>query len=212
MEELLFYTVDKNYIKYLSEFENHVSYNKDEIGHSRPYLGIVLKIENYQYFVPLYSYKERYRKYKNNPSFFFVYDRKNNPLAIIKFSAMIPVPSNIKVTYVLEYNKQDKKYKDLISAEYRYINSNKEEIYKRANKMYIAVTKHKKNFLKTIACNFKLLEEKSIKYKSKKWAKTYNFDESSYIDNYSHLWYYCAKCNNLAKALQFSKLEDYWNL
>ena len=201
MEELLFYTVDKNYIKYLSEFENHVSYNKDEIGHSRPYLGIVLKIENYQYFVPLYSYKERYRKYKNNPSFFFVYDRKNNPLAIIKFSAMIPVPSNIKVTYVLEYNKQDKKYKDLISAEYRYINSNKEEIYKRANKMYIAVTKHKKNFLKTIACNFKLLEEKSIKYKSKKWAKTYNFDESSYIDNYSHLWYYFAKCNNLEMML-----------
>ena len=26
MEELLFYTVDKNYIKYLSEFEEHVSY------------------------------------------------------------------------------------------------------------------------------------------------------------------------------------------
>ena len=133
MEELLFYTVDKNYIKYLSEFESHVSYNKDEIGHSRPYLGIVLKIENYQYFVPLYSYKEHYKKYKNNPSFFFVYDRKNNPLAIIKFSAMIPVPSSIKVISVLEYNKQDRKYKDLISAEYRYINSNKEEIYKRAN-------------------------------------------------------------------------------
>ena len=168
MEELLFYTVDKNYINYLSEFENHVSYNKDEIGHSRPYLGIVLKIKNYQYFVPLYSYKEHYRKYKNNPSFFLVYDRKNNLLAIIKFSAMIPVPSNIKVTHVLEYHKQDKKYKDLISSEYRYINSNKEEIYKRANKMYIAVTKNSKNFLKTIACNFKLLEEKSIKYKFNK--------------------------------------------
>ena len=48
MEELLFYTVDKNYIKYLSKFEKHVSYNKDEIGHSRPYLGIVLRIENYE--------------------------------------------------------------------------------------------------------------------------------------------------------------------
>ena len=41
---------------------------------------------------------------------------------------------------------------------------NKKEIYKRANKMYVAVTKHKNNFLKTIACNFKLLEEKSIEY------------------------------------------------
>lgn len=164
MEELLFYVVDKNYIKYLSKFEKHVSYNKDETGHSRPYLGIVLKIDNYNYFVPLYSYKEHYSKYKNNPSFFFIYDRKIRPLAIIKFSAMIPVPSNFNVISLLEYNEQDKKYKDLISAEYRYINSNKEEIYKRANKMYIAVTKHKNNFLKTISCNFKLLEEKCVEY------------------------------------------------
>ena len=51
MEELLFYIIDKKYIKYLSRFEDHISYNKDEIGHSRPYLGIVLKIENYNYFV-----------------------------------------------------------------------------------------------------------------------------------------------------------------
>lgn len=165
MEELLFYTVNKNYIKYLSEFECHVSYNKDEIGHSRPYLGIILRIKNYEYFVPLYSYKEHYKKYKNNPSFFFVYNKKNNPLAIIKFSVMIPVPKSINVTSILEFNKQDKRYRDLISAEYRYINSNKEQIYKRANKMYIAVTEHKRNFLKTIACDFKLLEEKSIEYK-----------------------------------------------
>lgn len=169
MEELLFYIVDKNYIKYLSEFDTHISYNKDEIGHSRPYLGIVLRIEEYEYFVPLYSYKEHYNRYKNNPSFFFVYDRKNKPLAIIKFSSMIPVPPNIKVTSLLDYNKQDEKYKNLISSEYRYVNSKKNEIYKRANKMYTAVTKHKHNFLKTIACDFKLLEEKCLKYKNKKF-------------------------------------------
>ena len=46
------------------------------------------------------------------------------------------------------------------------MNSNKEEIYKRANKMYVAVTQHKNNFLKTIACNFKLLEEKAREYKN----------------------------------------------
>lgn len=165
MKELLFYTVDRKYIKYLSEFEKHISYNKDEIGHSRPYLGIVLQIENYEYFAPLYSYKEHYRKYKNNPSFFFVRDRKDRPLAIIKFSAMIPVPRNINVTELLKYEEQDNKYKDLISAEYRYINSNKKEIYKRANRMYVAVAKHKNNFLKTIACDFKLLEKKSLDYK-----------------------------------------------
>ena len=105
MEELLFYVVDKKYIKYLSVFEKHISYNKDEIGHSRPYLGIVLKIESYNYFVPLYSYKKHYEKYRNNASFFFVYDRKNKPLAIIKFSSMIPVPKNMNVVELLDYNK-----------------------------------------------------------------------------------------------------------
>ena len=168
MEELLFYTVDKNYIQYLSKFESHISYNKDEIGHSRPYLGIVLKIKKYNYFVPLYSYKEHYKKYKNNSSFFFIYNRKKEPLAIIKFSSMIPIPKKLKVISLLEYKTQDKKYTDLISAEYRYVNSHKAEIYKRANKMYIAITKHKNNFLKTIACNFKLLEEKSLNYKNEK--------------------------------------------
>lgn len=165
MKNLLFYTVSRDYIKFLSDFESHISYNKDELGHTRPYLGIVLKIEDYEYFAPLYSYKEHYKKYKNNPSFFFVYNSKKSPLAIIKFSAMIPIPKQISVIKLLEYNDQEQKYKDLISAEYRYINSNKAEIYKRANKMYIAVTKHKNNFLKTIACNFKLLEEKCLEYK-----------------------------------------------
>ena len=42
---------------------------------------------------------------------------------------------------------------------------NKKEIYKRANRMYVAVAKHKNNFLKTIACDFKLLEKKSLDYK-----------------------------------------------
>ena len=164
MNELLFYTIDKEYIKYLSEFDCHVSYNKDEKVHSRPYLGIVLEIKKYKYFVPMYSYKEHYNKYKNNSSFFFVYDKKDRPLAIIKFSAMIPVPEKCSVVKLLEYNNLDNKYKNLISAEYRYINSNKKEVYKRSKKMYNMVTNNKKNFFKTIACDFKLLERKAKKY------------------------------------------------
>lgn len=166
MQELLFYKINKEYIKYLSEYDRNVSYNKDEREHSRPYLGIVLKIENFKYFVPLYSYKDHYKKYRNNPSFFFVYDRKKNPLAIIKFSAMIPIEKDSNTIEILDYKKEENKYKDLIAAEYRYINSNKKEIYKRAEKMYKIVTSNKNNFLKTIACDFKLLEDKCLKYKN----------------------------------------------
>ena len=80
---------------------------------------------------------------------------------------MIPVPQNIKVVELLNFDNQDKKYQDLISAEYRYINSNKEEIYKRARKMYKYIASDKPNFLKTISCDFKLLEEKCKLYNEK---------------------------------------------
>ena len=128
-----------------------MSYNKSQTQHSRPYLGVVLNIQDFKYFVPLYSYKEHYQKYKSNPSFLFIYDRKNIPLAIIKFSAMIPVAKEMNVVHLLKYDQQDKKYKNLISSEYRYINSNREEIHKRANRIYKLVTNNKNNFLKTIA-------------------------------------------------------------
>ena len=59
----------------------------------------------------------------------------------------------------------DKNYIKYLSEFEKNVSYNKDEIYKRANKMYIAVTKYKNNFLKTIACNFKLLEEKCVEYK-----------------------------------------------
>ena len=35
MKDLLFYAVNREYIKYLSMFDVHVSYNKDDIGHCK---------------------------------------------------------------------------------------------------------------------------------------------------------------------------------
>ena len=52
-ETLKFYTVNEDYIDYLSQFDSHVSWNKEQ---KRPYVGIVLRVENYLYFAPLYSY------------------------------------------------------------------------------------------------------------------------------------------------------------
>lgn len=91
-ETLKFYIVEEKYIEYLSQFDKHVSWNKNQ---KRPYIGIVLKIEDYLYFAPLYSYKEGYNKYKENPTFKRVEDRKGRYIAIIRFAEMIPVPEKI---------------------------------------------------------------------------------------------------------------------
>ena len=53
-ERLKFYTVNDEYIQYLSDFDKHVSWNKEQ---KRPYIGVVLKVEEKLYFAPLYSYK-----------------------------------------------------------------------------------------------------------------------------------------------------------
>ena len=63
-ETLKFYTIKEDYIEYLSRFDSHVSWNKDQ---KRPYVGIVLRIEKYLYFAPLYSYKVGYDNIKIIP-------------------------------------------------------------------------------------------------------------------------------------------------
>lgn len=158
-ETLKFYIVNDEYIEYISNFDKHVSWNKRQ---RRPYIGIVLKIEKYLYFAPLYSYKEKYNKYKENPSFIRIKDRKERCLSIIRFAEMIPVPKNcIKL---LDFNIRDEKYKNLLQAESDFINDNKNIIYIKAKKMYKNVVKTKNQFFVNISCDFKLLEEKSNLY------------------------------------------------
>ena len=159
-ETLKFYTVDERYIEYLSKFDNHVSWNKEQ---KRPYIGVVLKIEKFLYFAPLYSYKEKYDKYKENPSFMRVTDRKEKYISIIRFAEMIPVPED--AIKLLDFEARGEKYKNLLQTEIDFINDNKNIVYTKANKIYRNVTKIKIQFFQQISCNFKLLEEKSKLYK-----------------------------------------------
>lgn len=158
-ETLKFYIVADEYIEYLSQFDNHVSWNKEN---KRPYIGIVLKIENHLYFAPLYSYKASYNKYKDNPSFIRIENRKKENVSIIRFAEMIPVPLN--AIQLLDFNARGKKYKDLLQAESDFINDNKEIIYSKAKKIYRNVVKLKIPFFTNISCNFVLLEKKSKLY------------------------------------------------
>ena len=152
---LKFYIIKDEYIHYLMEFDKHVSWNKEQ---KRPYLGIVLKIDKYLYFAPLYSYKKGYDKYKENPSFIRIKDRKGKNVSIIRFSEMIPVPENS--IRLLDFNERGEKYRDLLQAEIDFINKNKSTIYSKAKKIYKSVVVTKTLFFINISWNFALLEQK----------------------------------------------------
>lgn len=167
MGKLNFYIIDDNYIEYLSKFDKHIAYNKNE---KRPYIGVVIIVEEHYYFAPLFSPKQKHKTYKDNLTFFKIVNEKTkSDLGIIRFSDMIPVPQNC--VYILDIKNKSYGYKRLLSEQYSYINKpeHKQKIMDKATKIYSIVTSNKKSkvsrFYKDLSCDFKLLEEKCLKYK-----------------------------------------------
>ena len=164
--KLNFYIVDERYVSYLSQFDKHIAYNKKE---KRPYIGVVIIVENHYYFAPLFSPKPKHKIYKDNFTFFKIVNIKTkNDLGIIRFSDMIPVPQ--ECVYLLDVKDKSYGYKRLLSEQYSYINKtkNKEKIMEKAEKIYSIVTKNSKSkmakFYKDLSCDFKLLEQKCSEY------------------------------------------------
>lgn len=164
--KLNFYLIDEDYISYLSQFDKHIAYNKNE---KRPYIGVVIIVEQHYYFAPLFSPKPKHRRYKDNLSFFKIINRKTkSDLGIIRFSDMIPVPQ--ECVKLLEISNKSYGYKRLISDQHSYINmtENRKKIIYKAERIYSIVTRDSKGktsaFYKELSCNFKLLEEKYLEY------------------------------------------------
>ena len=57
--KLNLYSVSDKYIKYLSQFDNKIYDNKEEKRiHERKYIGIVLTVNEYNYYIPMSSPKK----------------------------------------------------------------------------------------------------------------------------------------------------------
>ena len=168
LNKLNFYIIKDDYINYLSDFDNHIAYNKKQ---KRPYIGVLIIVHQHYYFAPLFSPKPKHMKYKENLTIIIIKDMKNkNNLVIIRFSDMIPVPQ--ECVHLLDIKSKSYGYKRLLSAQYSYINKteNRKIIFMKSEKLYNIEKKKKKSkmseFYKNLCCDFKLLEQKSLKYKN----------------------------------------------
>lgn len=160
MENIKFYEIDARYVEYLSQYAPHLFHNKkEEQRNSRKYIGIVLRINDTDYFAPLSSFKDKHRKMKESLDFIKVKD-----YAVINLNNMFPVPEN-KRKYVDIGAEKDPKYRSLLLAEYRYIKSIQEKIYKNAGNLYKIKIKDGNSTNLSKRCNdFLLLEEKCKEY------------------------------------------------
>ena len=162
--KLKFYEVDSEYIRYLRENGDNKIQNVNYDKHKKFFCGIVLTINNFNYFAPVSSFNKKMH------TVFLIMDkdRKTKELKAIsslRFSFMFPCP--IEFLSQKDFSKEDEKYHILLRKELHYCNINRERIKKKVERVYyLGINENTRK--KFNICDFKKLEEKCLEYLNKK--------------------------------------------
>ena len=162
-----FYYVIDTYIQYLRDYDTKVAENKKE---SRPYVGVVVEIEDIKYYAPFTSPKRKHLNMKNSKDFRKI---KNGIYGAINFNNMIPVPDNALVLIDID-NEPNEKYRRLLQNQYKAILSDSEIIIKTAEKLRKLILQEEETLseydrkIKARCCDLRTLEKIYKMYDQKK--------------------------------------------
>lgn len=162
---LSFYRADSTYCDYLRKVDKCVPYTFDE-KQMRPFVGILLEIEGYNYYAPLTSPKSKHQMMKNQIDFLKI---NNGVYGAVNFNNMIPIHDNclfeIEFSIAPADSKADINYKNLLSNQLSWCNANKGRILSMAYNLYTLISTEKAfEALKKRTCNFKEDEKQYLKY------------------------------------------------
>ena len=148
MDEFKIYSVSDKYISYLREKYPNVYSNKiDNRTHTRKYVGVVITIGEFKYYIPMSSPKDSdYQLAGNNkvikksiiPIIRIVVKNSAGEKELkgtLRISHMIPVPESELELYDLEH-ETDEAYKDLVQNEIIFIRKNHDKIMNNASVLY----------------------------------------------------------------------------
>ena len=135
MENLRLYRVEEKYIRFLRSRDEKVQDNKNR---RRPYVGVVLYVSKYQYFVPMESPKPNHAKMKSGKHFMRIDGGK---LGILGFNNMIPIHNSALINFDIN-EESDKKYAELLKHQIVWINKHKADVLDHASKTYYAASKN----------------------------------------------------------------------
>lgn len=175
MDKLKWYIVDKEYVKYLKNYDNKVE-NINYCNKLKPYIGILIQINEFNYYVPISSAKSKY--YKMSEGIDLIKITKNKELiAVLNLNNMIPILNNnikeLKYKDIEKYRKfesenEKEKYIAFLSMELDLINDKIDKIKNNALKLYNEKINNPNSKVAKRSCNFKLLEEKCKVFHTKK--------------------------------------------
>lgn len=170
--KLKWYIADKEYVNYLRKFDDKVE-NIDYSTKLKPYIGILITINDFNYYVPISSAKEKHYKIKEGMDFIKIM-QDDKIIGVLNLNNMIPISGNnvkaLKYKNIEEYrdfvsDKEKKLYIAFLSFELDLINDKIEKIKKNAMKLYNEKINNPKSNLSKRCCDFKLLEKASVNYK-----------------------------------------------
>ena len=153
-ERLNFYSIDMKYVRNLAKADDNVmSVSPQEHKQGRPFVGVIVMINNRQYCVPLTSPKPKFEKIKNSVDFLKIEhptktkdDGSHKIIGGLNFNNMLPVSEiylhKIDVKITPKDNEKTKAYKELLRDQLAWCRSNDEKIIKKANNLYDLITKH----------------------------------------------------------------------
>lgn len=148
----------------MRKFDSRVPYNFDN-KESRPFVGVLFKVDKYKYFAPLSSLKQKHLMLKDKIDFLKLDKGK---LGAINFNNMLPVTDNNIIILDLDKKPSDlseKKYNKLLKEQIYWLNRNNEKLYSRSKKLYDSFVKGKlPRQIRNRCCDFILLEEKCKEY------------------------------------------------
>lgn len=148
MEQFKLYSVSDEYVEWLrKDFPNVYSNKINSRTHTRKYLGVVLQIGQYNYYVPMSSPKDsdyqiagavKVIKKSIVPIIRIVVKNSAGEKELkgtLRISHMIPVPESELELYDLE-NESDDTYKDLVQNEMIFIRKSRKKIASNAKLLY----------------------------------------------------------------------------
>lgn len=161
-EKILLVTLNEKYIEFLYEIDKKVSLKKNRI-----WIGVIFKINDFKYFAPMSSPKEKHIKMKEQIDFLKINDGK---LGVINYNNMVPVINKKFYELINIEDQKDIKYKKLLIQQQIWLRKNKKLIYLKSEILYKEIEKilskkyrNKKDKLLLKRCvNFKKIENKLI--------------------------------------------------
>ena len=200
---LRLYNIKEEYVEHLRKKEERVLYNKNE---DRPYVGIVVTINEMNYYVPLASPKAKHKTMHNDIDF-----RKiaGGRYGAMNFNNMIPVPDNCLIP--IDFSEYDEKYASLFRHQYKEINAEREiivsvteHLYELCLKDLNELTKHERK-IKERCCNFHLLEKMCKAYINQNNSDNSTTEEDNTMDTLILGGTYRHYKNKLYKVLHVAK-------